>query len=436
MNVRGAQGGLTVILAGMLLMAPLLRIWPFSALSDYVLFWLALVLAPLLLFYGVYTRLQIQRVQQRQQQVLLQELDRCHEAEQDLIRRQVFYQTILDDLPEMVCRWQPDGHIIYVNDAYCRYFDISREDAMRQGELAQFRPSANGVDERALALYREQPVVTVEFPVLQPDGTQHWQRWLDKALFDEQGRLCEFQSIGEDITMRKHAEQETAELLEEKKRLARMALAIQEQERAHLARELHDELGQSLTAIRAEAQCVIQLNRDRSAMVTECASSIEKVACQVYQVVNGMMHRLRPALLDDLGLIEALNELIRGWGNRHPEINLQVSLETLPSLDKELELTLFRAVQEALTNVANHARADELAISLSVEAQRLVLTIRDNGVGFANSSRKHGFGLLGMRERCLAVAGELSLNSQPGAGTTLCAVLPILREQANANRDN
>lgn len=426
---------LMLVLGGMLLMWPLGNIWPFTAVPKPVL-WLALVLAPLVLLFAWHGYRKVQQKLRFEFVTLQNQLTLCRQNEQDLQARQNFYQTILEDIPEMVCRWQPDGQISYVNDAYCRYFGISAEDVMRQGYLAHFRPNSGNGDPQGLNLYREHPVVTVEFFVPQADGSVRWQRWLDKALFNEQGELCEFQSIGEDITARKLAEDEAARLLEEKKRLARMALAIQEQERAHLARELHDELGQSLTAIRADAQCVLHLNRGRSATIQDSAESIDRVAGQVYQVVNGMMHRLRPVLLDDLGLEDALQELLSSWRNRHPEVILQVNLSKLPDLDTELELTLFRIVQEALTNVAKHAHANHMEVALLQLGNSLHLTIHDDGVGFANTRREHGYGLLGMRERCLAVAGEFTLTSHRGCGTTLHAVLPLFREQDNGSGRN
>ncbi|WP_127475975.1 PAS domain-containing sensor histidine kinase [Sulfurivermis fontis] len=360
-------------------------------------------------------------------------LEQSRVAEQVLQRREHFYLTILEDIPEMICRWYPDGRISYVNEAYCRHFQVSREELLRQGGFPLFHP---GAGRRDAALYHEQPVVVMEYPVQQDDGSQRWERWVDRALFNDDGSIREFQSVGEDITARKHAEQETARLLEENRRLARMALAIQEEERANLARELHDELGQSLTAIRAEAECVLQLNRDRSALISECASSINAVAGQVYVTVRGMMRRLRPSLLDDLGLVAALEELLQQWHGHHPEVVLESSLSAPPSLPQTVELTAYRIAQEALTNISKHAAASRVTVSLRPAAGRLELCVRDDGVGIDKRAADRGFGLLGMRERALVVGGEFHVSTGPGTGTTVRAVLPLTeREVQDAGRD-
>ncbi|GAB4292664.1 MAG: hypothetical protein Kow0096_07720 [Thiohalomonadaceae bacterium] len=359
-------------------------------------------------------------------QRLSEALEQSRAAEQVLQRREQFYLTILEDIPEMICRWYPDGRISYVNEAYCRHFQVSREELLRQGGFPLFHPGAGRCD---AALYHEQPVVVMEYPVQQADGTQRWERWVDRALFNDDGSIREFQSVGEDITARKHAEQETARLLEENRRLARMALTIQEEERANLARELHDELGQSITAIRAEAECVLQLNRDRSAQISECASSINAVAGQVYVTVRGMMRRLRPSLLDDLGLVAALEELLRQWHGHHPELTMETSLSAPPLLSSAVELAAYRIAQEALTNISKHAAARRVTVTLRPAAGRLELCVRDDGHGIDRHSDGRGYGLLGMRERALAVGGEFHVTTAPGMGTTVRAVLPLTERE-------
>jgi PAS domain S-box len=354
------------------------------------------------------------------------ELAQSRAVAQDLQRREQFYHTILEDIPEMICRWYPDGRISYVNEAYCRHFQVSREELLQHGGFPLFHPGASRFD---AALYRAQPVVVMEFPLPQADGTQRWERWVDRALFEEDGTIREFQSVGEDITARKRAEQETTRLLEENRLLARMALAIQEEERANLARELHDELGQSLTAIRAEAECILQINRERSPTISECAGSISAVAGQVYGVVRGMMHRLRPSLLDDLGLVAALTELLRQWRGHHPELVQEAVLEPLPRLTPALELVVYRIVQEALTNIAKHAQASRVSLTLRAVDAVLELSVRDDGCGIARAANERGYGLIGMRERALAVGGQFQITTGPGMGTAISVVLPLTERE-------
>ncbi len=356
-------------------------------------------------------------------------LTECAASLAQLRSREGFYHDILEDIPEMVCRWQPDGRITYVNEAYCRYFGLSREALLRGARLPAFHPGAEGgaIDPEP---YRERPVVVVEFPVPQPDGSVRWQRWLDRALFDADGAIREFQSIGEDITERKRTEDETRRLLEENRRLARMALAIQEDERARLARELHDELGQSLTAMRADAESILRLNQQRDRSIDACARAINDVAGQVYGTVHEMMHRLRPVLLDDLGLRDALVELMQRWQGQHPEVALRPQLEAIDPLPQAVQLAAFRIVQEALTNIAKHASAQRVDVILQQrDRATLALTVRDDGVGMEPAAHRQGYGLLGMRERVLALGGNFEVTGAAGHGVAIRVLLPLTREE-------
>lgn len=354
----------------------------------------------------------------------------CSELREALARNEGFYRQVLEDIPEMVCRWQADGRITYVNEAYCRYFGLSRDELLQGARLPAFHPGVSGVSFDSKP-YRERPVVVVEFPVPQPDGTVWWQRWIDRALFDEQGEIREFQSIGEDITERKLAENETRRLLEENQLLARRALAIQEEERARLARELHDELGQTLTAVRADAECILRLNRDRDPGISNCAVAINEVAGQVYGTVREMMRRLRPVLLDDLGLRDALLELVQKWQGQHPEVEVVTTLQVVDPLPQQVELAAYRIVQEALTNITKHAEARRVEVTGRRNGGMLEVTVSDDGVGMDSAAQCQGYGLLGMRERALALDGRFELDAAPDRGVTIRTFLPLLGKDGN-----
>lgn len=349
----------------------------------------------------------------------------CKTSQSELRSNESFYRDILEDIPEMICRWLPDGRITYVNEAYCRYFGLSRDELLHGIRLPAFHPGA-GDSVLDPAPYRLRPVVVVEFPTPQKDGNVRWQRWIDRALFNEDGTIREFQSIGEDITERKRVEDETRMLLEENQRLARMALAIQEDERARLARELHDELGQSLTAIRADAQCILRLNQKSDSAIDDCANAINGVAVNVYNTVHEMIHRLRPVLLDDLGLHDALTELLQQWQNQHSEVELHTDISNVNFPPKAVELAAFRIVQEAMTNIAKHAQAKKVEVDLKqMDGKTLMLLVHDDGVGMDPAIHRQGYGLLGMRERALALGGKFKLESTINHGLTIHVFLPL-----------
>lgn len=233
-----------------------------------------------------------------------------------------------------------------------------------------------------------------------------------------------------DITERKQAENECMTLLEGNRFLIHKSLAVQEEERRNLARELHDELGQCTTAIQADAEIIHDLSRQRDSRIETSAAAILNVSSRIYDVVHSMMQRLRPGVLDDLGLVAALQEEIDAWRNRHTDVNCQfVTRGDLSSLGEAINISVYRIVQESLTNVARHAAASDVRIDLRyIEDEkdpRLVLSITDNGKGTEPDMRGRGLGLIGMRERIEALGGSFTIRSAPGEGMTIEATIPV-----------
>lgn len=219
---------------------------------------------------------------------------------------------------------------------------------------------------------------------------------------------------------------------DENRRLSRYSLKVQEEERRHLARELHDELGQSISAIKALAVSMEQRGSREHCQSTETAESIISVCNHIYDVVRNMMNRLRPAVLDELGLTTAIERLVEDWNSHHPDsfcdLNIRGHFE---QLDEQIYITLYRIVQEALTNIAKHSNATTVKITLEKntpafadEIADITLNIVDNGQGFAPDQQQPGMGLVGMRERVNSVEGKMSLNTNPGSGVSIEIKLP------------
>lgn len=200
----------------------------------------------------------------------------------------------------------------------------------------------------------------------------------------------------------------------ERRESARRALAAQEGERRRVARELHDEVGQALTAV------VLQLDRvGRRADVAvgpEVAEARETVRASLEEV-RGIAQRLRPEALDDLGLPSALAALANDVTRRTGLVVERRIAPDLPALDPEEELVVYRVAQEALTNVVRHAGASSAQLLLQPHDGSVELCVRDGGVGFLDVVT--GGGLLGMRERAVLIGAELAVRSDVGAGTTV-----------------
>ncbi|VAW58039.1 hypothetical protein MNBD_GAMMA11-2485 [hydrothermal vent metagenome] len=219
------------------------------------------------------------------------------------------------------------------------------------------------------------------------------------------------------------------ELLLENQRLIHTSLEIQEEERKHLARELHDELGQCLTAIQADAELIRDIASNDRRVVTS-AEAIMNVSSRVYDVVHSMMHRLRPSILDNLGLAEALKDEIEAWKARHGETRCSfIYSDELQALDERTRITLYRIVQECLTNISRHAQARTVSVELLKVSENILLKVIDDGAGFnmkADSQvSSKGLGLMGMRERVNLLGGELVLDSAPGKGVSILITVPL-----------
>ena len=246
-------------------------------------------------------------------------------------------------------------------------------------------------------------------------------------------------ALEEEIAERRRAEQESRALLQENRFLIQKSLAVQETERRHLARELHDELGQCITAIQADAEIIRDLAQPCDSRLVTSARAIQDVSARIYEVVHSMMQRLRPSMLDDLGLVETLKAEVDAWQARQPQTTYRLSATgDLSGLSEEVNIGIYRIVQECLTNVAKYASARRVSIRIentgrtaaddprqAPAAAAVSLVIQDDGVGMEPASRARGLGLIGMRERVEALRGTFGLVSGPGTGTTVNVSLPL-----------
>src|SRR5258706_4071465 len=238
-----------------------------------------------------------------------------------------------------------------------------------------------------------------------------------------------------DITDVTLMQTELASALEENRRLSQRSMQVQEEERRNLARELHDELGQSLNAIKVDA-VTIRDRSDNALEVQRSAKAIIEVSGQVYDVVRSLMQRLRPVALDELGLRSAVEYGMEQWRRRHPAVNCSFAAEgELDDLSEQMNITLYRLAQECLTNVAKHAQATRVAISLARVASdehgggEVRFRFEDNGRGFDPGLRRQGLGLVGLRERVEALDGNFDLQSAPGQGAQVRASIPVKGKQ-------
>ncbi|MGX4771293.1 histidine kinase [Bradyrhizobium guangdongense] len=214
--------------------------------------------------------------------------------------------------------------------------------------------------------------------------------------------------------------------LAERAELTRKLIALQDEERRHLARELHDEFGQSLAAIRALASSARQTAaQDCPSLLGEC-DGIARTATGMMETLRGALFRLRPPDIEELGLVASLEGLVAGWNGRSRgetriTIRFDGTFETLPAT---ISANIYRIVQEALTNAAKHAGATRVNLELAMHADEIALAIDDDGRSH-DPAAKSGMGLLGMRERVAALRGRLRFEAGPNGGSALRVVIPL-----------
>ena len=216
----------------------------------------------------------------------------------------------------------------------------------------------------------------------------------------------------------------------ENRRLTRRLLTTQESERANLARELHDEIGQSLSAIHADAAAI---RNQGGAGVRDSAEAIVAVTQHIKNIVRSMLQRLRPPVLEGLGLAPALRELSAGFQQRNPSIVCTLRYSgNLLNLDPEVAVAVYRVVQECLTNIAVHANARHATIEvnrtlgeISGQPCHISVDVGDDGVGFFLMSTSRGFGLIGIRERVNVLGGVCDIDTHPGRGTRIHVRVPV-----------
>jgi two-component system sensor histidine kinase UhpB len=208
--------------------------------------------------------------------------------------------------------------------------------------------------------------------------------------------------------------------------LSRQLLKAQEEERGRISRELHDETGQALMVLRFHLEMLASETRtqEQKAQIQESLDLLDRTI----EGLRRTIARLSPRVLEELGLIAAIRsqtQLLAKHTGMQPHLHLP---ENADPLDRDLEVALYRSVQEALHNVAKHSRARNFTVQLTVTNSRVSLQVEDDGIGFSpRSSQQRGFGLTGMRERAAALGGSMKVRSQPEKGTRIRIAFPIER---------
>jgi PAS domain S-box-containing protein len=259
------------------------------------------------------------------------------------------------------------------------------------------------------------------------DGSEMWVEGDYMCFYDATGRITGHFGVQRDVTDRTLAAAELERSRAELRALAARLQATREEERTRIAREIHDELGQALTALKLDLAWLEQrLPRTNSGAFRLDDQSITARIDETMEIVRRIATELRPSVLDQLGLEAAVEWLVQESAKR-TGIAVTLQAEEFPRLPDHVASHAFRIIQEALTNVTRHSKATRVNVTVRHLGAAIILAVEDNGIGFMPQSLSglRSLGLVGMRERAVACGGTLMVRGQPGEGTAIVVTIPV-----------
>ena len=349
------------------------------------------------------------------------QIDKGRYADARLQASEARFRTIVETSPVPLCiTSMPDGRILYSNEPLRQLFGIGEGKSAALVDLYVDKTERQRLTDH---LSTEGSFVNTEVRFRRPDGKQFWAIATARvATYGDSPAIY----IGlNDITLRRQMEEELLQSREQQRQLSAYMEGVREEERKRIAMEIHDELGQLLTALKMDVSLLkMRLLNDAEA-VKKADDMRELVEGTIWMVRNVASH-LRPAALN-FGIASALEWLVADF-NRRNAIPCALRIEgSEPELPDAYATAAFRIVQASLTNVARHAKATRVDVALISTGTKLELQVRDDGRGFNQEAahRKFSYGLLGMNERARLIGGSLTIDSAPGAGTTVSIHIPL-----------
>ena len=251
--------------------------------------------------------------------------------------------------------------------------------------------------------------------------------WYNSVIKNEEGEILGLLSSAEDITKELELQKELEETNTELVYLTDHIQEMREQERSKLAREIHDDLGQSLTALKLDLSFINNEVQTNDKKIKKRITSALAVTNQTIKTVQDITSELRPGLIDDLGLIPTIEWYINEFCERtNLELKLKIQIAEDDIREKN-KITIYRILQEYLTNIARHTKATNVKVRLVKKNDAIVLSVADNGKGIdqADLENPKSFGIMGMKERAKSIQGEVFISSKQGKGTVVQLIIPL-----------
>jgi PAS domain S-box-containing protein len=340
------------------------------------------------------------------------------ELERLVNRRTQEISGILKYTPAAISIKNVEGRYRLVNDRFEELFGVTNEEVFGRTD-SEALPSdvAEQFSRNDRQVLESETATQYTEWIRQGDGV-HTYLAVKFPIYGEDGTVNGVCGIATDITELQRAQDKL-------RNLSRHIISNQEKEREAISRELHDELGQTLTALRMDCAWLESHLRDAGDKGLERASIMRELIDKTIDDVSRMAFQLRPGILDDLGLVDAVESLIRDY-ERRTDIDYVFDGADVPELERTKATAVYRIIQEGITNAVRHSGANQIIVDMRTENGYLRVDVRDNGRGMREGGAgQTGFGIPGMQERADIVGGELRMHSRPGKGTTLRCRIPM-----------
>jgi len=348
-------------------------------------------------------------------------------AERELQRQKTFMWQVIDTDPSRIFVKDAQGNFLLANRSAAAIYGLTPSDMVgkNQADIRHTHEEVAEYLETDRMVLEEARGISVIAPYTLPNGKQRWFLTIKKPLVMPSGQLS-ILGIAVDITEQKLYE---IKLSRSYRKLQQLYLHLENaktEERAKIALNLHDEMGATLAAIKMSSAWLASKLPIGMPQLADEAANLSKLVSDGIQSMRQIVTQLNPARLDNVALVDAIRDYVKKFQQYTGiECLLRLPKEEL-TLDTNRSATIFRIIQESLSNVVKHAQASEVHVTLKKRGESLLLTIEDNGIGLNPGERKEqSFGLLGIRERALMVGGKARIKSQPGKGTQISASIPL-----------
>jgi PAS domain S-box-containing protein len=337
------------------------------------------------------------------------------------------YRLLAEQSDVGVGLYSPDGIILYFNNRALKNLGGKLEDFVGKSMIDVFgKKAGEKYNKRISEGIRLNKTLVYEDQLESPSG-KYWFSTSNSIFRDINGEVAGIQAVSIDITQRKENEEQLVKSANELRYLSRHQVEVREAERSAIARDLHDDLGQKLTALIMDMSWVKSRIGVQSGTVRNKMQQMLIEMNEIIESIQKLSFRLSPTILNDLGLIAAIQWFVKEF-NKTSQIRCDFAFSPKNiSVNCKLSLEVYRIVQESLTNVARHSCASTASVTMNLKKGKLTITISDNGSGISKAKIEstRSFGLIGMRERVRIFNGELSVSGSKGKGTVVKVVIPV-----------